>query len=133
MSSFFSKTSDYFEGLSNKAKNRYKEKLQAVGLGIQDDSYKPERRGIIDLRNPSYTPRACNMSYYPARMYKGQSNRCRRRQDKNRQIWRSRCLSDLQVQHIRWKNWPHQRRIQDLKEGGAWSIARKICSHAPKR
>ena len=42
MSSFFSKTSDYFEGLSNKAKNRYKEKLQAVGLGIQDDPYKPE-------------------------------------------------------------------------------------------
>ena len=39
---FFSKTSDYFEGLSNKAKNRYKEKLQAVGLGIQDDLYKPE-------------------------------------------------------------------------------------------
>ena len=39
---FFSKTSDYFEGLSNKAKNRYKEKLQAVGLGIQDDPYKPE-------------------------------------------------------------------------------------------
>ena len=34
--------SDYFEGLSNKAKNRYKEKLQAVGLGIQDDPYKPE-------------------------------------------------------------------------------------------
>ena len=39
---FISKTSDYFEGLSNKAKNRYKEKLQAVGLGIQDDPYKPE-------------------------------------------------------------------------------------------
>ena len=39
---FFSKMSDYFEGLSNKAKNRYKEKLQAVDLGIQDDSYKPE-------------------------------------------------------------------------------------------
>ena len=39
---FFSKTSDYFEGLSNKAKNRYKEKLQAVGIGIQDDPYKPE-------------------------------------------------------------------------------------------
>ena len=38
----FSKTSDYFEGLSNKAKNRYKKKLQAVGLGIQDDPYKPE-------------------------------------------------------------------------------------------
>ena len=32
----------YFEGLSNKAKNRYKEKPQAVGLGIQDDPYKPE-------------------------------------------------------------------------------------------
>ena len=39
---FFSKMSDYFEGLSNKAKNRYKEKLQAVSLGIQDDPYKPE-------------------------------------------------------------------------------------------
>ena len=38
----FSKMSDYFEGLSNKAKNRYKEKLQAVGLGVQDDPYKPE-------------------------------------------------------------------------------------------
>ena len=38
----FSKTSDYCEGLSNKAKNQYKEKLQAVGLGIQDDPYKPE-------------------------------------------------------------------------------------------
>ena len=34
--------SDYFEGLSNKVKNRYKEKLQAVGLGVQDDPYKPE-------------------------------------------------------------------------------------------
>ena len=38
----FSKTSDYFEGLSNKAKNRYKEELQAVGLGIQDDPCEPE-------------------------------------------------------------------------------------------
>ena len=34
--------SDYFEGLSNKAKNWYEEKLQEVGLGIQDDPYKPE-------------------------------------------------------------------------------------------
>ena len=32
----------YFEGLSIKRKNRYKEKLQAVDLGIQDDPYKPE-------------------------------------------------------------------------------------------
>ena len=32
----------YFEGLSNYAKNQYKEKLQAVCLGIQDDPYKPE-------------------------------------------------------------------------------------------
>ena len=40
---FFSKMSDYFEGLSNKAKNRYQEKLQAVDLGIQDDPYKPEK------------------------------------------------------------------------------------------
>ena len=30
---------DYFEGLSNKAKNRYEEKLQAVGFGVQDDPY----------------------------------------------------------------------------------------------
>ena len=34
--------SEYYNGLSNTVKSRYREKLQIVGLTIEDDPYIPE-------------------------------------------------------------------------------------------
>ena len=49
--------SEYYNGLKNTAKSRYREKLQSVGLTIEDDPYIPENRKNYLSDNMSLWPK----------------------------------------------------------------------------
>ena len=42
-----SKMSEYYSGLDESRKKRYKQKLEAVGLTLEDDPYAPQKSGKV--------------------------------------------------------------------------------------